>query len=178
MTRKYIPTGMLSAEALETRRAKERDRRRRQRASGTEHERAAERGRYAANRETVLAQKKIWRKANPESLRATKRKYREQSRARYIVQAVRGEAKQKGVKFDISVDWVARRLERGVCELSGLPFSDELRDIPSIDRRIPDGDYVEENCRLILFGLNSLLRRSGDAGVPRAVARIHELRLG
>jgi hypothetical protein len=116
------------------------------------------------------------RRGNPDREREYKKHFKETNRAKYIMQCVRNEARQKGVCFEISEAWVQERLDTGKCELSGLPFCfNETRDLPSIDRRIPGGDYVESNCRLILFGLNSLLRHCGDA---QAVARIRELRTG
>jgi hypothetical protein len=164
----------------ERERARGREKNRRIRALNPDAER--ERSRLYARKPENRAKHNEWTKEHPEAVRSIKRRYKETNRAKYIVQAVRSEAKQKGVRFDISVAWVQERFDRGVCELSGLPFDLNAKikkaDLPSIDRRIPDGDYVESNCRLILFGLNSLLRRNGDAGVPRAVERIHELRAG
>jgi hypothetical protein len=180
--RTYIPIAELEhRDPAWAQRVRKRDREkcRRLREKNPEKFRAYARSAYAKNPEMLRAKTKAWRLSNPEKAKETKENYKKNSRAKYIVQSVRSAAKQKGVVFDISVEWVQRRLDDGVCELSGLPFDFfVLKDMPSIDRRIPGGDYVESNCRLILFGLNSLLRRSGDAGIPYAVTRIHELRAG
>jgi hypothetical protein len=149
----------------------------------TEEQRARNRencrARYQIKKEEHRVRMAQWRAENPNYNSRYRASRKQEKRALYIVQAVRCEAKKKGVRFDISVGWVQSRLDLGVCELSGLPFSlssDDRKNLPSVDRRIPGGDYIEDNCRLILFGLNSLIGRNGDAGISRAVARVHELR--
>lgn len=182
MTRVYVPVAMLSPERLERRRETESRKRRRLRAADPEAAKETARRGYWRDPAGHQAKTKAWRAANPDKVRQSKQRYRSEKRAAYIVQMVRAEAKKKGVKFDISQEWVQSRLDMAVCELSGLPFNltdpENRKDAPSIDRIEPDGDYTEGNCRLILFGLNSLLRRRGNAGIRHAVARIHELRTG
>jgi hypothetical protein len=177
VARKYIPVSLLTPEQLDERRQKERLKRRRLRAADPEAERARGRKLYAQNQKKYLRNKKAWRESNPEKTREIKQRYWKDNRAKYIVQMVRSEAKKKGVKFEISVEWVKQRLAPGICELSGLPFNltnqSDRKNAPSIDRIMAGGDYVESNCRLILFGLNSILKH---LDVPHAVARIHELR--
>jgi hypothetical protein len=58
---------------------------------------------------------------------------------------------------DIDVDWIMERLDRGVCEFSGVPFVYEPRHphLPSIDRIDPtQPGHMKDNCRVILWGLN------------------------
>lgn len=59
---------------------------------------------------------------------------------------------------DIDIHWVMDRLERGTCELTGVPFVYETRHpfMPSIDRidRTQPG-HMRDNCRMILWGLNA-----------------------
>jgi hypothetical protein len=184
MMRIYIPIAELEArDPAWAQRIRERDRKKQQRLRASDPEGIAKKAaiRYQGRRCIQDAKNREWRKAHPECDKAIKDRYWRNTRARYIVQSVRSEARKKGVFFDISVEWVQERLTRGVCELSGLPFDLEsrrtnLRDQPSIDRRIPGGDYVEGNCRMVLFGLNSKLRGFGDAGVHSAIARVRELR--
>lgn len=66
-------------------------------------------------------------------------------------------AKRRG-GTDIDIGWVMERLERGVCELSGIPFVYEVRHpcLPSIDRIDPtQPGHMKDNCRVILWGLNA-----------------------
>lgn len=59
----------------------------------------------------------------------------------------------------ITAEWIAERLARGVCEVSGVAFV--LRKgyrgpyVPSVDRRDCSKGYTPENCRLILWALNA-----------------------
>lgn len=179
--RKYIPIAEIESRDPEwAARIRERDKEkmRRLRAADPEHARELGRAAYARDPERHLARKKAWREANPQMQKIMKANYKRGSRAKYIRQSIRSEAKQKGVGFDIGLEWIEVRVERGTCELSWMPFNfdstrEKHKDAPSIDRIIPGGDYTEDNCRLILFGLNSLLRWSP----PRtAVARLYELR--
>lgn len=60
---------------------------------------------------------------------------------------------------DIDIDWVIERLERGVCEKSGLPFvygQPYHPATPSIDRIDPtQPGHMKDNCRVILWCLNA-----------------------
>jgi hypothetical protein len=59
---------------------------------------------------------------------------------------------------DIDSAWVMERLERGVCELKGIPFVYEKRHpfLPSIDRIDPkQPGHMKDNCRVILWCLNA-----------------------
>lgn len=59
---------------------------------------------------------------------------------------------------DIDVEWVMKRLESGVCELSGVSFVYSFRHpcLPSIDRIDPtQPGHMKDNCRVILWGLNA-----------------------
>ena len=97
------------------------------------------------------------RKKNPDKRRSYHAQWR---RNNWLVEKVRhlvGGAKKRGPS-DIDASWVTERLERGVCELTGVPFVYEHRHpaMPSIDRIDPTRPgHMRDNCRLILWGLNS-----------------------
>lgn len=63
----------------------------------------------------------------------------------------------------ITREWLLERLERGVCEATGLPFSfAPMEDgrhqnpfAPSLDRCDPKGDYTPGNTRLVIFAYNT-----------------------
>lgn len=64
--------------------------------------------------------------------------------------------RKRGIKFDLTVEWYMERLNRGVCEVTGLPmyFNHDYGNAadwhqPSIDRINPGGDYTKKNCRLV-----------------------------
>jgi hypothetical protein len=98
----------------------------------------------------------LWKVKNPERNVANNRKWRENnprtSKAGRLVE----QAHRQGPS-DIDSAWVMERLDRGVCEFSGVPFVYETRHpcMPSIDRIDPaQPGHMKDNCRVILWGLN------------------------
>jgi hypothetical protein len=90
-------------------------------------------------------------------------------RAGILLDRARRRAKEKGwPKPTINVAWVRERLERGACELSGLPFKLERGGRtgnpfgPSIDRIDCTKPYTEENCRVIVWALNAAFAEWGE----------------
>jgi len=64
-------------------------------------------------------------------------------------------------EFDISVEWIQEKLEKGVCEITGIPFDFEPHPVydknpfsPSIDRRDSTKGYTKENTRIVLWQVN------------------------
>lgn len=128
-----------------------------------------------------------WRAKNPEASRIVNRRctdkhrerYRADARARrpgralqpqvrasWLVQGCKARAKKKGVPFDIETSDVAPALERGVCDMTGLPFTITAGSrgaySPSIDRIRPDLGYVKGNIRVILWALNAAFGPWGE----------------
>jgi hypothetical protein len=104
---------------------------------------------------------------DPEARNAATRERRTtpRGRAAYMVCTCRSRAKKRGFEFDLTSDWIEQRLKRG-CELTGLPFDLEAgaRDLrsPSVDRIDSTQGYTQENCRVILWGLNCAFSTWGD----------------
>jgi len=97
---------------------------------------------YARNPDRDKARTKAWRLNNPIA-----------SKAHNLVNY----ARQNGPS-DIDVAWIMERLDRGVCELSGVPFVYETGHphMPSIDRiKVTQPGHMKDNCRVILWGLNA-----------------------
>ena len=82
---------------------------------------------------------------------------------------IRSRAKAHGIPFSITFEWYLDKYLKG-CTLTGVPFAHQRTDPGrrghasgaqlfykcSIDRIKPGGVYSEENCHLILNGLNQL----------------------
>lgn len=90
-------------------------------------------------------------------------------RAVHAICSARRRAKQKGVAFDLDQhrDNIQSRIDRGICELTGLPFNLQAKapfpwDAPSLDRIKPERGYVLSNVRVILYGLNAALGHWGE----------------
>lgn len=103
---------------------------------------------------------------------STMEQYRTDSktRAQLIVNARRYQAKKKGIPFDLDWQWMQEKIDRGICEATGLPLTMDVgkRDgtadpfSPSIDRIDPDGPYSLENSRVVCYVFNLSRSAFGD----------------
>lgn len=90
-------------------------------------------------------------------------------RAIHLHTAAKHRAKGKKVAFDLHVDWVKRKVEAGVCEVTGIQFCLETRIDgrkhpfgPSIDRIDNSKGYSESNCRMVVWALNAAISDFGE----------------
>lgn len=89
--------------------------------------------------------------------------------------STKASAKKRNLVFDISEAWFKERLEKGVCEISGLPIKTKAYESgavgersfysPSIDRIDNAIGYVESNCRIVCWGLNLAKSRFTDRDI-------------
>ncbi len=106
---------------------------------------------------------KRWRERNPERSREISRASRLANRASNLISDAKKRSKQKNLPYDLDSyrEQLQTRIEKGFCELTGLPFKTTggARDwnSPSLDRVIPEEGYVIENVRVILFGVNVMM---------------------
>lgn len=78
-------------------------------------------------------------------------------------------AKTSGGIVTIDRDWIEKKLEEGVCELTKLPFNFSNRGkftrqpyAPSIDKKdAKNPDYTPENSRLVLWAVNCAMSEYG-----------------
>ena len=79
-------------------------------------------------------------------------------------------AKLSKSEVTITKDWIRERIEKGVCELTGMSFNFEGKGeysrqpyAPSIDRIDPKNkNYTPENCRVVLWAVNCSMAEYGD----------------
>jgi len=87
-----------------------------------------------------------------------------EGRCRFLIQGAKDRSKKQGIEFDLTLEWILERWT-GFCELTGLPFKLEVnkrdRYSPSIDRIDPTKGYTQENCRLVLWAINTF-KGDGD----------------
>lgn len=79
-----------------------------------------------------------------------------QSVSRKLLSDARYRARQRGLDFDLTLEWVEARVAAGRCEATGLPLDIHTPGSPwsaSIDRLRNQLGYQQANCRLtsILF---------------------------
>lgn len=145
---------------------------------------ARNRARYQNNREKILAENRekyrgdptilernnAYRRANPGKVKSWYNNWKKRVPNGGRLSNTKKQAKQKGLRFDLDIEWFDSRINAGVCELSGLPFDLTEKygvggrgpNSPSVDRKDPKGPYTKENCRMILWWLNRALVDLGD----------------
>jgi hypothetical protein len=90
-------------------------------------------------------------------------------RAKVLLNNARKRCREKNVSIDLSTEWIQAHLERGTCQITGIPFSFEpppkgltrRPDAPSLDRISKHKHYTEDNCRVILWAVNCALAEYG-----------------
>ena len=75
----------------------------------------------------------------------------------------RKNAHKKEIEFTLTKEWIKKRLEKGVCEVSGVPFKVCLKTGnsgskkafgASLDRTDQTGGYTPENCKMVIWIYN------------------------
>lgn len=127
-------------------------------------------------------QRDRWKRNNPDKLREGRKRYKsrpevkersrlaqQRRRARIghkvLVEAARHRATKRGLEFSLPDDWKADVTH---CEWCGIPFERRNRMYAASIDRVDDGKgYTEDNCRLILNGLNVFKNKFSDEDVIR-----------
>jgi hypothetical protein len=86
-----------------------------------------------------------------------------------LVKSAQARAKKFNLAFDLDESWATARWT-GRCEVSLLPFAEPAQRtgyarrnfFPSIDKIDPIGGYTKDNCRFVIWAVNSLKRDGPD----------------
>lgn len=80
-------------------------------------------------------------------------------RAAHLLMLARQRAGEKGLPFDLTSDWLLPKLQRGVCEVTGLPIemlaSRARAWGPSLDRTDNSRGYTQDNVKLVCWMYNA-----------------------
>jgi hypothetical protein len=136
---------------------------------------------YQRNREKMVAHMRAKYHARKnddlEGLRLEARKRYEHLRQtqpwRKLIWNARTRANRRNLAFDLTLEWIEARWT-GNCECSQVPFEifGSKLFAPSIDRIDPKKGYTQNNCRVILWGINMLKAHLDDAEVYRFLSAI------
>jgi hypothetical protein len=99
-------------------------------------------------------------------------------KARSLYQSARSSARERNLPFDLTTLWIEERLNNGVCEVSGLPFSmtvggghltcgagNQNPFGPSLDRRESAKGYTQENVQIVVWIYNACKQTHTHADV-------------
>jgi len=106
---------------------------------------------------TMAEYQKEWRSKDPQRNRDMQKKYfsKAKGKATVLFCDAKRRAKKRGLKLQITKDWIRRKLEAGVCEVTGIPFvldaSPRSPWSPSLDRINPERGYTYKNTRLVVW---------------------------
>lgn len=118
---------------------------------------------YYRKNTTLIAEKtRADKLANPDKYRIKSQRYwaSVKGRANYMLRA----AKNRHETVTITREWIQERLDRGVCEVTGLPFVIESRLVksairepwsPSLDKKDPLQGYTPENTQVVVWAYNT-----------------------
>lgn len=96
-----------------------------------------------------------WAKDNPNRYRAMT-----------LVNGAKQRAKNKGIPFNLTVDYIEQILGEGKCQVTGLPFEikpysenghlcDKSMFVPSLDQINPSGGYTMDNVQVVVYNFNT-----------------------
>lgn len=112
---------------------------------------------YQKNKEEIANKTRAAKLANPEKFRQRDKRYWSSPRGRagFMLRA----AKDRTKNVTITKQWIQERLDRGYCEVTGLPFTLTANKIsnpwsPSLDQKIPGQGYTPENTQLVVWIYN------------------------
>lgn len=70
-------------------------------------------------------------------------------------------AEKFNIPFELDREFIKAKLDKGICEVSGLEFEAKFSDVykvhpytPSLDRIDPDKGYTKDNTRMVCFIVN------------------------
>ena len=129
---------------------------------------------YWASLPDLKKSRKKWRASRILTDRDYGLKYRLKHRAKDLIRHAKLRAAKKSLPFDLHhhVKEIQSRIDRGFCELTGIPFnleSGRTFDSPSLDRIDPSAGYIYSNLRVVCHLMNCALGDWGEATLEKVV---------
>lgn len=103
-----------------------------------------------------------WRAKNPDKDKAARQSFEQRHPESRLLANARHRAAERGWECNLTGPWIAERIAKGFCEVTGLPF-DVSRGSPksqnpfrpSIDRKDISLGYTQSNCQVVIWAYNS-----------------------
>ncbi|MDE2097098.1 MAG: hypothetical protein KGL39_07620 [Patescibacteria group bacterium] len=156
---------------------KYRSRNKRFRERDPDRQRAQNRAAYLRHREERIAQTHVARSLHPEWRQTERTNLKARRPWHQSLLNARNRAAKKGYEFDLTREWAAATWT-GFCAVSGLPFvfgkQRRFPFSPSIDRIDSSRGYTQDNCRFVLFAVNSLKGNGTDEEMVKIAHAIAE----
>jgi len=118
--------------------------------------------------ECARARERGYKREKPEVMSRRYQEWRDKKRGYALVNVARHRAKQRGIPFNLDPADIQARIDRGYCEVTGIPFDltkPRCWNAPSLDQIEPSRGYTQENVRVILFSLNVMMNVWGEQKV-------------
>lgn len=126
-------------------------------------------GRQSWCKPCTLGAEKKWREDNPEeNQKNVARRFGNyymsiNGRSAHLLNNARSRARRAGVDCSLTKEWIMEKLEKGTCEITGLPFEYKTGHgkghrqnsfSPSLERIVPIGPYSPENTIMAVWIYN------------------------
>ncbi len=105
------------------------------------------------------------KRRNGAQVKASFKTWRQENRGLALVTVARYRAKRKRLACGLEPTDIQRRINLGVCELTGISFdltTPRSWNAPSLDRINSSLGYTQENTRVVLFALNVMANTWGE----------------
>ena len=114
---------------------------------------------YERNKEKHAQRTRAYRAAHPEIRRKEYRNVRQKRPWAHCLSNAKNRSDKKSLAFDLTRDW-CEKIWTNRCAVTNLPFSFGTQShypfAPSVDRIDSNKGYTQDNCRFVLFAVNSL----------------------
>ena len=85
-----------------------------------------------------------------------------------LLNNAKNRARDKGLDFSLTSKWLTDKLEKGVCEVTGIRFEGYCSSFaPSLDRKDPAKGYTEDNTQVVVWIYNRCKNNGSHEDVLR-----------
>ncbi len=114
---------------------------------------------------------------------ATRRVYRlsQNGRVHILYGAAKLRAKKSNLEFDLDLEWIAKKVKKGRCEVSKLEFTFDPPKkgyhhnpyAPSLDRHDSRKGYTKKNTKVVIWAYNQAKGQWNDKHFRRIIKSIY-----